>query len=61
MKYVKEVEEYLLNKMNCRRHIDSCKIKNSKKKQIITPPAVFSIAICFSKKSKIGETIVSGM
>lgn len=49
-----------LNKINWRRHIDSCKIKNNKK-QIITPPSVFSITNYFSKKRKIEETIISGM
>jgi len=51
-----------LNKTNWRRHIDSCKLKNTKRKEIITPPpSVFSISNYFSKKRKIEETIVPGM
>lgn len=50
-----------LNKVNWKRHIDACKIKNNKKHVITPPPSDFSIANYFFKKRKIEETIVSGM
>lgn len=41
-----------LNKINWKRHIDACKIKNNKKHVITPPPSDFSIANYFLKKKK---------